>query len=733
MTIPFVTPRARFFDANGNPLASGTVSFYDAGTSTLKTVYSDYTTGTPADNPHTLDAAGQVQDGGVWLGDGPYKIVLKNSAGVEQWTVDYVPGATGSTSLIVSANVGTIAALRGLDTNTYTLAFVQGYFQAGDMGGGWFAYFPASSETDDGGAWIAPNAGGGRWKRIFAGEYLAAHWGAVSTATSVVDSALSNALTYCAAQGVQLTIQAGELAFGVSTTYSQQADLVISEGASVSAASAITLDLNVARVIVQGLPSFADANSNVVLGINTTFDSQYPIELWGAVGDGSTNCYDAFANAVVGGIGGGQLLLTRDYYIAPEVGAPTLTLPSLHFLVGSSFVAVAGQFQDISVSAYTYEDGCGLLFSLPFSAVLGLPSRVAAHHFDASWTGADYASLIDLVTQTGAISGTIDVLDDYSIATMAAAVPTDYTKITHVFGGGVITYATTVYLGYIDAPAVHILTASANGRIYAICGAVPLAWWGFTEAALGAALNSWLSIDGMGKAVSVAGAVSFDSGISAPENLEYSNFYLSGAGSLSIASVFKVANCLFILSGGVSFEGLRRLTGCEFRATQLSLVDPIRCVITGNIWTDSGTPAASPIAIAGSGSHVVAGLSIRDNVFYSANPVAIDTVSVSGCAASGHNAEVFSNYVDGYDESTTRLTKFLGDTTGGTFPMDQTPILPYQATYSTATQILAAVNSTTFSANVSAVSVGAETVTIAVIGGGTAVGVTYQIDISTLR
>lgn len=78
-TIPFVVPRARFADQNLDPLTGGRVTFYAAGESTPKEVYSDNTTDTQAPNPHILDAGGWVQDGGVWLGSGDYKVKVEAS------------------------------------------------------------------------------------------------------------------------------------------------------------------------------------------------------------------------------------------------------------------------------------------------------------------------------------------------------------------------------------------------------------------------------------------------------------------------------------------------------------------------------------------------------------------------------------------------------------------------------------------------------------------------------
>jgi len=83
-------PKARFFDASGAPLAGGKVYTYVAGTTTPKATYTDAGGGTPNANPAILDAAGEAN---IWI-RGNYKIVLKNSADVTQWTVDNVSGAS---------------------------------------------------------------------------------------------------------------------------------------------------------------------------------------------------------------------------------------------------------------------------------------------------------------------------------------------------------------------------------------------------------------------------------------------------------------------------------------------------------------------------------------------------------------------------------------------------------------------------------------------------------------
>ncbi|MCR4307647.1 MAG: right-handed parallel beta-helix repeat-containing protein [Candidatus Berkelbacteria bacterium] len=65
-------------------LASGTVTFYAAGTTTLKTIWTDRDEATPAANPYTLDANGTAQI----YASGLYKVLIKNAAGTTIYTRD---------------------------------------------------------------------------------------------------------------------------------------------------------------------------------------------------------------------------------------------------------------------------------------------------------------------------------------------------------------------------------------------------------------------------------------------------------------------------------------------------------------------------------------------------------------------------------------------------------------------------------------------------------------------
>lgn len=66
----------QYFDSNGDPLAGGKLYFYDTGTTTLATTYSDSAESTANANPVVLDAAGRQPD--VFY-TGSLKIVLTSA------------------------------------------------------------------------------------------------------------------------------------------------------------------------------------------------------------------------------------------------------------------------------------------------------------------------------------------------------------------------------------------------------------------------------------------------------------------------------------------------------------------------------------------------------------------------------------------------------------------------------------------------------------------------------
>lgn len=93
--------RQRFFDSNGDPLAGGLVYTYQAGTTTPQNTYTNSGGLTPNANPVVLDANGEAA---IWFDPSlSYKVTLKNSAGVTQWTEDNIVGLLGASSVGTSA------------------------------------------------------------------------------------------------------------------------------------------------------------------------------------------------------------------------------------------------------------------------------------------------------------------------------------------------------------------------------------------------------------------------------------------------------------------------------------------------------------------------------------------------------------------------------------------------------------------------------------------------------
>lgn len=117
----------RAFTATGAPLVGGKLYTYVATTATPKATYTDYGGLTANANPVVLDANGEAD---IWLGTGYYKFVLKNSAGVTQWTMDNVSLPTAVASGLPIA--GTIRqVLKKINSTNYNAEWVDLIYQQG--------------------------------------------------------------------------------------------------------------------------------------------------------------------------------------------------------------------------------------------------------------------------------------------------------------------------------------------------------------------------------------------------------------------------------------------------------------------------------------------------------------------------------------------------------------------------------------------------------------------------
>lgn len=111
--------------------AGGTVTFYEAGTSTKKTVWLDRNKATVAANPYTLDANGTAQ----LYGDGLYRIVIKSVTGATLYDRDnlnYIDFLTSGAYQAVNGDYSSLNhAVRRIGSTPTTLTVTTASWPAG--------------------------------------------------------------------------------------------------------------------------------------------------------------------------------------------------------------------------------------------------------------------------------------------------------------------------------------------------------------------------------------------------------------------------------------------------------------------------------------------------------------------------------------------------------------------------------------------------------------------------
>ena len=106
MAVAVITSFLQITDANGVPYSGATVTVYDAGTTTPKSLFSDAALTVAASNPITCDASGRHDM--RYFATGTYKILVKSSASATIFTRDNIdPGAPIGSGALGIANGGT--------------------------------------------------------------------------------------------------------------------------------------------------------------------------------------------------------------------------------------------------------------------------------------------------------------------------------------------------------------------------------------------------------------------------------------------------------------------------------------------------------------------------------------------------------------------------------------------------------------------------------------------------
>ncbi len=120
-------PFEQMCDDDGNPLSSGSLTVYAAGTTTPVNTYSDVNLTTPNTNPISLDAAGRPTSGAIFLTPGvSYKFILMDSLGATVATRDNIaavplnPNQTGTWTPVIGGSTSQSGQTYTFNSGTYT-------------------------------------------------------------------------------------------------------------------------------------------------------------------------------------------------------------------------------------------------------------------------------------------------------------------------------------------------------------------------------------------------------------------------------------------------------------------------------------------------------------------------------------------------------------------------------------------------------------------------------------
>lgn len=204
-------PKFTLLDDNGNLASGACVYFYEPGTTTKKTIYTNQALTVAASNPITLDSRGEASI----FGSGTYKIVANVAASPCPSTPDNITWTADNVGDIGGATVNTVATIAALRGYSFSGAWpgsvsVQGYYTATDGAGGpkrtWVSGAAAGTYVDNGGSIIVPTGGDGSAAWVFTStDPLNVKWfGAKGDGTNDDTAEINAALTVGTGQMVYI-------------------------------------------------------------------------------------------------------------------------------------------------------------------------------------------------------------------------------------------------------------------------------------------------------------------------------------------------------------------------------------------------------------------------------------------------------------------------------------------------------------------------------------------------
>ncbi len=336
---PSIVFRATY--ADGCPLVGGKVYTYLAGTVTPAATY-QAEDGAANTNPVLLNARGEAN---IWLDPTiAYKIEVRDADdNVVIPPKDNIRvGSIGFDAAIVA----TIGDLRDY-TGTATLIYAFGYEDSGDGCGGWFQFNSADTRPDDGVIVFAPNSvpASGRWVRDFDGGPLSLRLAGDNGARAESSTYTQLILAYIQAYGGTIYYPPGTYIFSNFTI--PKILMLVDEGTEIKVTDGDTLVIN-AKISGPGALLFvSETDYTGSVNLSASSDTVCTPEMFGALGDGTTNDRAAIIRMYATNCALYSLPSTSGYLCATSPGLPTATSYKIDavkgiFTAGPVYIVTSG-------------------------------------------------------------------------------------------------------------------------------------------------------------------------------------------------------------------------------------------------------------------------------------------------------------------------------------------------------------------------------------------------------
>lgn len=342
MSIGFILPSVfpKWFTPAGDAvLSGGSLEFYDVGTTTPKSVYADYQRSVAIGAVVTLDSAG---DATIFLGDGGYKVILKDESGAQLDLVDGIFTGGGYGILGSNASIGFFKLYEDLRAVTVgpDVAYVCGRTAEGDGGQGLFQLIPGSSTPDDDGVHLVAAGGAYVYKRIF-DESINPEWYGVKYNIASDQSSRFNAAVAASVYLNFPVLVTAQVYLGANTTIPSNASLRNTEDGYFNSPSSVTMTFSSGSRFSGNGPAFRSAVQPIFVA--GTIDALRLSWFGGADSDKWARCLASTAAAF-------PLLMDVSTSLTSD-----LTIPAnLAFEPVGGAVVTFGAFASLSIASLNY-------------------------------------------------------------------------------------------------------------------------------------------------------------------------------------------------------------------------------------------------------------------------------------------------------------------------------------------------------------------------------------------